>query len=1236
MASIMDEHDTAARAIAVVGVGAILPDAPDVHRFWTNVREGRYSIGDVTPDRWDPARYFDPDPHAPDKTYSKIGGWVRDAPWDPLAWRLPIPPKVAAAMDVGQQWAVACTREALLDYGWPTRPLDAERTAVILGNAMAGERHYYTALRIFRPEVEAALARTAHFASLPADARAAIETELAAAFTKDLPEITEDTMPGELANCIAGRIANLFDFHGPNYVVDAACASAMAAMSAAIEGLVEGDFDAVVTGGIDRNMGVNAYVKFSKIGALSATGTRPYADGADGFVMGEGAALFLLKRLADAERAGDRIYAVIRGVGGASDGKGKGITAPNPVGQRFAVERAWRNAGLSPATVGLVEGHGTSTKVGDVVEVESLTAVFGGAGLRPGSVALGSVKSNIGHLKGAAGAAGVLKAVLAVHDKVLPPSLHFDAPNPNIDFATCPFAVNTALREWAPPADGVRRAGVSAFGFGGTNFHVVLEEFVPGRLDGRTRVAVPSNLPAAAAKAPLRGALVVGADTPAALRARLEAVQRDAASGRAPAPAAPAEADLRASERIAIDYGDAAELADRAAKAVRALDKDDPAMWKVLRPQGVFRGRGAPPKIAFLYPGQGSQYVGMLGALRAAEPVVAETFAEADRVMTPLLGRSLTSYVHVDAADAGAVAHAEDDLRQTEITQPAVLTVDDALTRLFAAYGITPDMVMGHSLGEYGALVAAGGLPFADALEAVSARGREMTAVSLDDNGWMAAVLAPLHEVERIVRTVGDGAVIANVNSTSQAVIGGPTAAVQRAIELATNSGYTAIQLPVSHAFHTAIVAPASEPLRRVLARLRVEPPRIPVVANVNGAFYPSAPDAREQMLDILAQQVASPVQFVQGLETLYAAGARIFVEVGPKRALSGFVDDVLGPKGDVLALVTNHPKVPDVVGFNQALCGLYAAGLGAGTPAAVAAPAPLPATAVAPAPAPAPVAAPPSPLPHRSGVRRATCRARTPHGRLPREGGSPLERRRCRHGRAGGDQRRVARPARHRARLRRRQPRRHPARQATDRPDPDTLPPRHARQAHHAPGEERRAGRGVRDHRQPGRRHQAGGARRGIRPRRGVRRLGGAARRPRRHHAPRHRRRARRPARRGHPARPALQDHPQRHPPARPLGAAGRAARRHRHRLRLRLPRLRRLRARPQRVAPRSRPARAARAARRTPGSPGPSGQRRRAPRDRPAHRRGAGGNRRRARTSSTGASSSGSSPWAIRSWPS
>ena len=944
-------ENTLHRAIAIVGAGATLPDAPNVPAFWENVRNGRYSISEVLPDRWDPASYYDPDHNAPDKTYSKIGGWVREYAWEPMKWRLAIPPRVVDAMDGSQKWAIACTREALEDYGYPKRPLNTDRTAVILGNAMGGERHYFTVMRVYFPEYEHELSESTSFAALPEAVRRNISRELHERMGKHLPEITEDSMPGELANCIAGRIANIFNFHGPNFVCDAACASTMAAISSAAEGLIQNYYDVAVTGGIDRNMGVSTFVKFCKIGALSATGTRPYAEGADGFVMGEGAAIFLLKRLADAERDGDKIYAVLRGMGGSSDGKGKGITAPNPIGQKLAIERAWQNAGLSPATASLIEGHGTSTSVGDVVEVQSMIEVLSSFHLPARSVALGSVKSNFGHLKGAAGAAGLLKTALALRDKVLPPSVHCQHPNSNIDFAHSPLFVNTELRPWTMPAGEVRRAGLSAFGFGGTNFHAVLEEYVPNRLNGNgKRSVVVGAIPplvtetgmnakgvlASAStegvtKAPLRGALVIGAASDSALVERLRAVEKDAQAGRAPAPTVPAESDLREPERIAIDYADAADLAEKAGKALKALATNQPAIWKALRAQGIFRGHGSAPKVAFLYTGQGSQYVNMLRPLRAAEPIVGETFAEADRVMTPLLGKLLTDFIFVDKADPSAVAKAEEDLRQTEITQPAVLATDMALTRLLAAYGIRPDMTMGHSLGEYGALVASGALPFPEALEAVSARGRGMTSVAMKDNGRMAAVFAPLNEIERILKTINGYVVIANINSHSQGVIGGASQAVVQAMEAFQKAGYDVAALPVSHAFHSAIVAGASAPLRKELERLHLQSPRVPIVANVSGEFYPMGPDVVPRMLDILAQQVASPVQFVKGLRTLYDAGARVFVEVGPKKALQGFAEDVLGNRGDVVTFFTNHPKFDDLTAFNQALCGLYAAGLGAG-----------------------------------------------------------------------------------------------------------------------------------------------------------------------------------------------------------------------------------------------------------------------------------------------------------------
>ncbi len=491
--------------IAIVGISAIMPDAPNAATFWGNIRDGRYSISEVPTERWDPALYYDADMRAEDKTYSKIGGWVREFAWEPMSWKLPLPPNVTKHFDDGQKWAVSAGRAALLDAGWPDWNVNPEEVSVILGNALGGEKHYASHLRIAYPEVAQALERSPAFATLPADVRASIITQARDELVSGITEITEDTMPGQLSNVLAGRVAALFNFRGPNFTTDAACASALAAMSSAVHGLQAHDYDAVVSGGIDRNMGVSAFVRFCKIGALSATGTRPFDAGADGFVMGEGAALFVLKRLSDAEAAGDRIYATILGIGGSSDGKGKGITAPNPIGQRLAIGRAWDRAGVDLSTVGMLEAHGTSTAVGDATELGSLNDVFGGKGLAPGSIALGSVKSNIGHLKASAGAAGLFKAVMALHEKVLPPSLHFDVPNPKVDWATTPFAVNTDLREWEQRGADPRRAGVSAFGFGGTNFHIALEEYVPGRhrKEEAPRSFAGADIPAATAAPPL-------------------------------------------------------------------------------------------------------------------------------------------------------------------------------------------------------------------------------------------------------------------------------------------------------------------------------------------------------------------------------------------------------------------------------------------------------------------------------------------------------------------------------------------------------------------------------------------------------------------------------------------------------------------------------------------------------------------------------------------------------------
>ncbi|MGH2895729.1 MAG: beta-ketoacyl synthase N-terminal-like domain-containing protein, partial [Solirubrobacteraceae bacterium] len=447
--------------VAIIGLACILPGASDVTSFWANVLGKVDAIREVPRERWDWRAMYDADPAARDKVYSRWGGFIDPVEFDPMAMGLP--PRSLSSIEPFQLLALITAQAALRDAGYESRPFDRERTSVILGAGGGG--------------ADLAVGYTVRSAvpTLLPD----LEPDAERRLYDRLPEWTEDSFAGLLMNVAAGRIANRLDFGGTNYTVDAACASSLAAIGLGVRELTTGTSDVVLAGGVDAIQNPFAYLCFSKTHALSPRGRcRPFDATADGIAISEGFATVVLKRLADAERDGDRIYAVIRGVGAASDGRDRSLTAPRPEGQMRALRRAYAQAGFSPSTVGLVEAHGTGTVAGDGAEVQALSSVFSEEATQRQWCAIGSVKSMIGHTKATAGVAGLTKTALALHHRVLPPTIGVSEPNPKANFPDSPFYVNSEARPWLTgAAPHPRRAGVSAFGFGGTDFHVVVEEY---------------------------------------------------------------------------------------------------------------------------------------------------------------------------------------------------------------------------------------------------------------------------------------------------------------------------------------------------------------------------------------------------------------------------------------------------------------------------------------------------------------------------------------------------------------------------------------------------------------------------------------------------------------------------------------------------------------------------------------------------------------------------------------
>ena len=928
--------------IAVVGIGAIMPGALNKDEFWTNIKEGKYCITEIPASYWDYHLFYSPDHKAEDKLYSKIGGFIPQSfKFNSLKYR--IPPQIAKQMDTVQHLAIETTRMALEDAGYDKKAYDHNRTAVIIGNSMGGMKNEMSNTRLNRPFLYEILKNTSSFKSLaPADAQKMLD-EMDAGVREKFSPINEDSMPGELANVIPGRVANVFDLHGTNFAVDAACATSLAAIDQAVNGLRMGNFDMAIAGGVDQMMSPSAYIKFCKIGALSEDGSYPFDARANGFVMAEGAGMVILKRLSDAVKDGDRVYAVIRAVGASSDGKGKGITAPNPKGQKLAVEKAFEQLDYTPGEVGLLEAHGTGTRVGDATELGALTELFAPYA-KPGTIGLGSVKSQIGHAKAAAGIASLIKTALALYNKVLPPSVNFKTPNPIVDWATCPFRVITHTEDWS--TNKVRRANVSAFGFGGTNFHVAMEEMNDGLLKPAEEATQHTVSTPAQEKSTMSSSytlhvpgekiqsdvLTFSAATKQELFNVLDkavvAIQYDPTY----LPSISYKNHMAKPGKFAVTIN--VENPDKLKEKIEFFKKTASTqdVWEkeslYLRMKGIypFTPTEIKPKVCFMFPGQGSQYVDMMKDLAAKYKIVQDTFDEADRLLMGIIGQNLTDTLWSKPGETKEqIALREAAIKKTEMTQPAVLTADIAMMRLLSSFGIKPDVVMGHSLGEYAAAVAAGIFDFENGLKAVCTRGKVMSEIKVEDNGKMASVAAPVERVEPELVRINGYVAVANKNCPTQTVIAGGSKAVDDAIKMFTDMGIQAVQIPVSHAFHSAIVRPAMPQYRAFLDTLTFHAPKMPITTNVTAEFYPSDP---EKIKDLMVTQISHSVEWIKQLQTTYDSGVRLFVECGPKRVLSALASNTLSDKKDIKVLASNHPKKGGIVEFNDLFANLISSGI--------------------------------------------------------------------------------------------------------------------------------------------------------------------------------------------------------------------------------------------------------------------------------------------------------------------
>jgi amino acid adenylation domain-containing protein/thioester reductase-like protein len=856
-AEVSERQSFETEPVAIVGLSCRLPGADSPEAFWELLRNGVDAISEVPAERWDVDGFYDADPATQGKMNTRWGGFLEGVDqFDPTFFG--ISPREATRMDPQQRLLLEVAWEALERAGQAPGKLAGSLTGVFIGISTTD----YSWLQYSDPNRIDAYAGT-----------------------------------GNAHSIAANRLSYLLDLRGPSVALDTACSSSLVAIHLACQSLQTGESNLALAGGVNLLLSPELTVTFSQARMMASDGRCKTFDArADGYVRGEGCGVVVLKRLSDALRDGDNILAVVRGSAVNHDGRSNGLTAPNGLSQQAVIRQALQNAGVAPAQLNYIEAHGTGTSLGDPIEIHSLRAVVEEDRSPDQSYLVGSVKTNIGHLESAAGVAGLMKVVLSLMHEEIPPHLHLEEVNPHISLDGSPLVITTESQAW-PRGEMPRLAGVSSFGFGGTNAHIVLGEAPV--TDGvaeltQDQVERPAHVLALSAKSEFAVQMLARsyADFLADTTDTLADTCFTANTGRS-----------HFDHRLAV-------VADSTESLRERLD----AFAAGERPAGLLSGRVQNQdkhKIAFLFTGQGAQYPGMGRQLYETEPVFRAALDRCDEILRSHLEHSLLSVLYPEQ---------EDDplLNQTAHTQPALFALEYALSELWRSWGVEPDVVMGHSVGEYVAACVAGVFSLEDGLALIAERGRLMQTLPLD--GMMAAVFAGEAQVAPILEPFLDRASIAAANGPENTVISGEQEAVTAILERL--EGIVARPLTVSHAFHSPLMEPMLDAFEEAAGRQRFEAPRIPLVSNLTGQILEpdEIPDAA-----YWRRHVREAVRFADGMAAI--AGYEIFLEMGPQPTLLGMGRRCL-PQSDAAWLPSLRNGQEDWQVILDSLGALYVEGI--------------------------------------------------------------------------------------------------------------------------------------------------------------------------------------------------------------------------------------------------------------------------------------------------------------------